>query len=95
MVTVQSALFTPFEPAHEIMVLFIFRKLILQMIMHSHPMGLDVWFLVGPLSTSKHYVCEQWRLYAWAFTSHLCDKYHNLISWLIWWNTEDKFLTFL
>ena len=30
------------------MVLFVLRKLILQMHMHSHPVGLDVWFLVGP-----------------------------------------------
>ena len=30
------------EPSHEIMVLFILRKLILQMRMRSHPMGLDV-----------------------------------------------------
>ena len=30
------------EPAHEIMVLFVLRKLILQMHMRSHPMGLDV-----------------------------------------------------
>ena len=36
------------EPAHEIMVLFIRRKLILQTHMRSHPVGLDVWFLVGP-----------------------------------------------
>ena len=31
-----------FEPAHEIMTLFVLRKLILQMRMRSHPMGLDV-----------------------------------------------------
>ena len=37
-----------FEPAHEIMALFVFRKLILQTRMHSHPVGLDVWFLVEP-----------------------------------------------
>ena len=30
------------------MVLFVLRKLILQTRMRSHPMGLDVWFLVGP-----------------------------------------------
>ena len=30
------------------MALFIFYKLILQTRMHSHPVGLDVWFLVGP-----------------------------------------------
>ena len=35
-----------FEPSHEIMVLFVLRKLILQTRMHSHPVGLDVRFLV-------------------------------------------------
>ena len=32
----------PFEPSHEIMVLFALRKLILQTRMHSHLVGLDV-----------------------------------------------------
>ena len=31
-----------FEPAHEIMALFVLRKLILQTRMHGHPLGLDV-----------------------------------------------------
>ena len=31
-----------------IMALFVLRKLILQPHMRSHPVGLDVWFLVGP-----------------------------------------------
>ena len=35
------------EPCHEIMVLFILRKLTLQTRMRSHPVGLNVWFLVG------------------------------------------------
>ena len=35
------------EPAHEIMALFL-HKLILQIRMRSHPVELDVWFLVGP-----------------------------------------------
>ena len=30
------------------MLLFVLRKLILQTRMRSHPVGLDVWFLVGP-----------------------------------------------
>ena len=30
------------------MALFILRKLILQMRMRSHPVGLDVWYLIGP-----------------------------------------------
>ena len=37
-----------FEPAHEIMVLFVLHKLILQTCMHSHLVGLDVWCLVRP-----------------------------------------------
>ena len=37
-----------FEPAHEIMVLFVLHKLILQTCMCSHPVGIDVWFLVRP-----------------------------------------------
>ena len=37
-----------FEPAHEIMALFVLCNLILQSRMHSHPLGLDVCFLVRP-----------------------------------------------
>ena len=51
------------EPCHEIMVLFILRKLILQTQISSHPVGLDVWFLVDLLSTSILHVCEQQRLW--------------------------------
>ena len=36
------------EPSYEIMVLFVLHKLILQTHMCSYPVGLDVWFLVGP-----------------------------------------------
>ena len=48
------------EPSHEIMALFILRKLILQTRMRSHPVGLDVW--LAPSSTSVLYVCEQRKL---------------------------------
>ena len=37
-----------YEPSHEIMVLFILRKLLFQTCMCSHPVGLDLWFLVVP-----------------------------------------------
>ena len=37
------------EPAHEIMPFFVLRKLILQTHMRSHAVGLDVWFVIGPL----------------------------------------------
>ena len=36
------------EPCHEIMVLFVLRKLILQTRMRSHPVQLDVWCLFRP-----------------------------------------------
>ena len=51
------------EPSHEIMILFVLSKLILQTRMHSHPVGLDVWFLVGPLVYLKLYVCKHRRLW--------------------------------
>ena len=63
------------------------RKFILQTRMLSHPVGLDVWFLVDPLSTSILHVCEQRRL------ARLCEcagspksslvayVISNIISW--------------
>ena len=38
-----------FEPTHEILAHFVLRKFILQTRMCRHPVGLDVWFLVGPI----------------------------------------------
>ena len=58
--------------------------------MCSHPMGLDVWSLVGPF-VYFHTLCAnsegsgktaQMRKLAWAFAGCLCDKYHSLMSWL-------------
>ena len=72
------------------MALFVLRKLILQTCMHSHPVGLDVWFLIGPF-VYFHTLCANskgsgetaWmRRLAWAFAGRLCDKYHNIMSWL-------------
>ena len=74
-----------------IMVLFILRKLILQTRMRSHPVVLDVWFLVGPLRSLPYFMCAnsegsgktaRMRRLAWAFAGRLCHKYHNLMSWL-------------
>ena len=70
------------------MALFVLRKLILQFNMHSHPVGLDVWFLVRPFVYFHTYVSysegsgetAQMRRLAWAFAGRLCDKYHNLMS---------------
>ena len=66
-----------FEPSHEIMVLFIHLKLILQIRMRSHPVGLDVWILVGPF-IYFHSSCVRTA----KAQGRLCDKYHNLMSWL-------------
>ena len=84
----------PNEPCYEIMVLFVLRKLILQTCMRSHPVGLDVWFLVW-LLIYFHTSCVQtanskssgetarMRRLTGAFLVRLCEKYHNLMSWLI------------
>ena len=45
------------------MVLFVLSKLILQMLMRSHPVGLGIWFLVVPFVCFYTYVCDQWRLW--------------------------------
>ena len=44
----EAVISVAFESALEIMVLFVLHKLILQTRMRSHPVGLDVWFLVRP-----------------------------------------------
>ena len=66
------------------------EKLILQMRMRSHPVGLDVWFLVGYFVYFRTSCVRTAKALAWAFAGRLCDKYHNLMSWLIyptnpWW----------
>ena len=79
------------EPCHEIMTLFVLRKLILQMRMDSHPVGLDVWFFGRTLRLLPFFLCvnsegsgetARMRRLAWTFAGRLCDKYHNLMSWL-------------
>ena len=71
------------------MVFFVLRKLILQTRMRSHPVGLDVWFLVRPF-VYFHTLCVRivkalaWLRICAAFAGCLCDKYHNLMSWLIY-----------
>ena len=93
------------EPAHEIMVLFVLHKLILQTHMHSNPTGLDVSVLVGPV-VYFHTLCansegygEQRRLWQnWvdvqarlSLQFRQCDRYHNLMSWLNLYNGNKKF----
>ena len=74
------------------MALFVLRKLILQTRMRSHPVGLIIWFLVGPFvyfhtlcRANSEGSCETARMrrLAWAFAGRLRDKYHNLKSLLI------------
>ena len=78
-----------FVPTHEILVLIARRKLNLQTRMRSNPLGLHVWHLVRPF-VYFHKLCvrtakalARMRSLAWAFAVRLCDKYHNLMSWLI------------
>ena len=84
-------LILPNEPAHEIMALFVLRKLILQTRMRSNPVPLDVWFF-GTIRLLSYVMCAnsegsgetaRMRRLAWAFAGRLCDKYHSLMSWLI------------
>ena len=85
------------EPTHEIMALIALRKLNLYTRMRSHPMGLHVLFSVRSFGyfytlcvrTAKALV--RLRRLAWAFAVRLCDKYHNLMCWLIWfWDSNDS-----
>ena len=74
------------EPSHDTLVFLVLRKLILQTCMRSHPVELDVWFLVGPFiyfHTSHVQTAKaRMRRLARAFAGGICDKYHNLMSWL-------------
>ena len=58
--------------------------------MRSHPVGLDVW-VSRTLRLLPYFMCAnsegsgetaRMRRLAWAFAARLCDKYHNLMSWL-------------
>ena len=46
LVTGQGGHFSKHEPTHAILAHFVLRKFILQIRLCSHPVGLDVWFLV-------------------------------------------------
>ena len=71
------------------MVLFVLRKLIFQTHMGSHTVELDLWFLVGSFvyfmwaNSEGSGETVRMRRLAWAFAGRLCDKYHNLMSLLI------------
>ena len=76
------------------MALIELRKLILQTRMRIHPVGLDDWFLVGPfvyfrtLCVRAAMALARLRGLAWALAGRLCDKYHNLMNWLIFWECQ-------
>ena len=67
-----------FEACHEIMVIFVFHKFIVQTRMRSHPVGKDV----RSLRLLPYFMCANSvaKALARAFACHLCDKYHNLMS---------------
>ena len=72
--------------------IFVLRKLILHTRMRSHPVRLDVWFQVGPfvyfdascVRTAKALARLRECAVSPVFAGRLCDKYHNLTSWIIW-----------
>ena len=64
------------SPSHEIMAPFVLSKLILQTRMRSHPVGLDVWFLVGPF---VYFLTSSVRTTIWTASSEfgtyrLCEQ---------------------
>ena len=67
-----------FKPAQEIMALLVLRKLILQTRMRSHPVGLDVWCLVGPF-VYFHISCV--RTAKALATLRECAVISTIISW--------------
>ena len=81
------------ELTHEIMALIVLRKLNLQTRMRSNSLWLHIWFLVRPF-VYFHTLCvrtaKALRCLAWAFAVRLCDKYHNLMSWLKSWRNKDE-----
>ena len=69
------------ESAHEIMALFVLRKLILQMHMRSHPVGSDFWS--DPSSTSIFHVREQRRLWRDCADAHARLSLRWSHMWLV------------
>ena len=79
------------EPSHEIMALFVLCKLILQTRVCSHPVEIDVWFLVGPF-VYFHTSCVRIakalaRLRGWAGSlepSLVAYVISTIMSWTGW-----------
>ena len=70
------------DPAHEIIVLFALRKLILQTQMRSHPVGLDVLFLVGPF-VYFHTLCVGTAKALVRLRSRTGSPEHSLVAYVI------------
>ena len=70
------------ESSHEIMVLSVLRKLILQTRMGSHPVGLDVWFLVGHF-VYLHTSCERTAKALARLHGCACSPEPSLIAYVI------------
>ena len=87
------------EPVHEIMSLFVLRKLILRTRLRTHLVGLDVWFLVGPfvyLHTSYARTAKALgRLRGCAGSpepSLVAYMISTIISWAGWNNVSPSFI---
>ena len=68
------------------MALFVLRKLFLQRRMRSYSVGARCRIFGWTLRLLPYFMransdCADAQL-AWAFAGRLCDKYHNLMSWL-------------
>ena len=76
------------EPCHEIMVLFILRKLIFQTRMRSHPVGLDVCLFGQTLHLLPYFMCANrkalagLRVYAGSPEPSLVAYVTSTIIWL-------------
>ena len=73
--------------------IFVLRKLILQTRMRSHPVGLYARCFGQTFRLLIYFMCAnsegsgetaRMRRLTWTFSVRLCDKYHNLMSWLNW-----------
>ena len=70
------------EPSHENMALFVLRKLIIQTHMRTHPVGLDVSFLVGPFVYS-HTLCVRTAKALVRLCGCVCSPEPSLVIYVI------------
>ena len=74
------------------MALFVLRKLIFQNAHAQPPSGARCLIFGRTLRLLPYFMCAnsdgsgetaRMRSFAWAFAGRICDKYHNLMSWLM------------